>query len=355
MSETAFLDSIFYHNPLHTWLVALIGAAAVWVALLTVKKFMLGRFSAFASKTENTWDDLIVQLVKRTKAWFMLVVALYVGALALTLPAKLGEIGSTVTIITVLLQGAVWSNTILDYFLKKKVGKEAQTVAIGALTFIGKLIVWSVFLLLMLDNLPGVDVGSLIAGFGVAGVAVALAIQTILGDLFAALSIILDTPFVEGDFVAVDDFAGTVEKIGLKSTRIRSLSGEQLIFGNTDLLSSRIRNYKRMERRRIAFSIGVVYETPPEKLEQIPGILKEIIDAQKYASFDRAHFASYGDFALNYEVVYYMESPDYQVYMDTQQEINLALFRRFAQEGIEFAYPTQTIFLANQGTGNKAG
>ncbi len=353
MPEITLLNKIFYHNSLRTWLAALISAAAVWIVLLAVRKFMAGRFFAFTKKTKNTLDDLVVQLVKQTKWWFMVVVALYSGALMLALPAKTAEIISAITIVIILLQGGIWSNAILDYLVDKGVGKGEKTAAISTMVFIGRLVIWTAFFLLILDNIPGVDIGSLIAGFGVAGIAVALAVQTILSDLFAALSIILDKPFIEGDFVVVDDFSGTVEKIGLKSTRIRSLSGELLVFGNTDLLSSRIRNYKHMKRRRVVFTIGVVYETPPEKLEKIPEILKQIINAQEYASFDRAHFKSYGDSALNYEIVYYMDSPDYQVYMDTQQDINLALFRQFTEEGIEFAYPTQTIFLANHGTESK--
>jgi small-conductance mechanosensitive channel len=184
-----------------------------------------------------------------------------------------------------------------------------------------------------------------VAGLGIGGIAVALAIQNILGDLFASLSIALDKPFVIGDFIIVDQLLGTVEHIGLKTTRIRSLSGEQIVFSNADLLNSRIRNYKRMYERRVVFSIGVTYQTPYEKLASIGTTLKEIIESQPDVRFDRAHFREYADSSLNYEVVYYVKSPDYNRYMDIQQAINLEIYRRFQDGGIEFAYPTRTLYL----------
>ncbi len=350
MGTTTLLKETVFHNTLTAWLAALAVTLAVGLALFAIKWWLLRRFSTFAERTKTTLDDLVVEVLGQTKTWFAVVMSLYAGSLMLSLPDKAEEFAYTTAIVVALIQGAVWSNTLLDYLITQGASKgEGKTAAIGAFEFIGKLVVWSAFLLLILDNLPGVNVGSLIAGFGVAGIAVALAVQAILSDLFSALSILLDKPFEEGDFVVVDDLSGTVEKIGLKSTRVRSLSGEQLVFSNSDLLSSRIRNYKRMKQRRIVFTLGVVYETPYEKLLRVPEIVREVIESQNDVIFDRVHFKSFGDFALNYEVVYRMTTPDYNVYMDTQQAINLALFQRFAEEGIEFAYPTQTVFLANNG------
>jgi len=193
-----------------------------------------------------------------------------------------------------------------------------------------------------------VDVTALVAGLGVGGIAVALAVQNILGDLFASFSIVLDRPFVMGDFIIVGDYMGTVEHVGLKTTRIRSLSGEQLVFSNTDLLGSRIRNYKRMAERRVVFSLGVLYQTSPEQLEKIPQMIREIVEAQTPVRFDRAHFKEYGASSLNFEVVYYILDPDYNRYMDIQQAVNLEIYRRFDEEGIEFAYPTQTLYLRRE-------
>ncbi len=348
MVNMPLLKQTVLYNSLETWLAAVAVSIAVGIALYALKRLLMHRFSAFAKRTRTTLDDMIVAVLSKTKPWFMATLALYSGLLILSLPAQASTFASTAAIIVTLLQGAIWSNALLDHLIAQNMAgpESGRSTAAGAFEFILRVAVWSAFLLLILDNIPGVNVGSLIAGFGVAGIAVALAVQTILSDLFSALSILLDKPFEEGDFIVVDDFSGTVEKIGLKSTRVRSLSGEQLIFSNSDLLSSRIRNYKRMKQRRIVFNLGVVYETPYEKLSKIPEIIREVIDSQENAVFDRAHFQSFGDSALNYEIVYHMTTPDYAVYMDTQQAINLELFKRFGEEGIEFAYPTQTIFLA---------
>jgi small-conductance mechanosensitive channel len=205
-------------------------------------------------------------------------------------------------------------------------------------------VIWSLVLLAALDNL-GVDITALVAGLGVGGIAVGLALQDVLKDTFAALSIILDKPFELGDFVVVDDLAGNVEHIGIKTTRVRSLSGEQLVFGNGDLLSSRIRNFKRLVERRGLFTFGVLYSTPADTLERIPEMVREIVDGLETTRFDRAHFKAFGDSSMDFEVVYYVLDAEYLTFMDLQQAINLALVRRFADEGIEFAYPTRTLFL----------
>jgi small-conductance mechanosensitive channel len=195
-----------------------------------------------------------------------------------------------------------------------------------------------------LDNL-GVNVTTMIAGLGVGGIAVALAVQNILGDLFASLSIVIDKPFVIGDFVIVDEYMGTVEHVGLKTTRLRSLGGEQLVFSNGDLLKTRIRNYKRMRERRAVFGFGIEYDTPIELVEKIPAMVRAIIEARAKVRFDRAHFKGFGASSLDYEVVYWMLDPDFNLYMDTQQQINLELMRLFQREGVSFAYPTQTVLV----------
>ena len=206
-----------------------------------------------------------------------------------------------------------------------------------------KVAVWGLGVTFLLDNL-GFKISAVVAGLGIGGIAVALAAQTVLGDLFSYFTIFFDRPFEVGDFIVIDDFLGTVEYIGIKTTRLRSLSGEQLIFSNTDLTSSRLRNYKRMENRRVVFQLGVTYQTKTEQLREIPEIIAHIIKKSDNTVFDRAHFSSYGDFSLNFETVYYVKSRDYNIYMDTQQTINLLIYRQFAEEGIEFAYPTQTLF-----------
>jgi small-conductance mechanosensitive channel len=210
--------------------------------------------------------------------------------------------------------------------------------------FITKILLWTIILLIALDNL-GINISALVAGLGIGGIAVALAVQNILGDLFASFSIFLDKPFVIGDFIIVDTYLGTIEHIGLKTTRVRSFSGEQLVFANADLLKSRIRNYKRMYERRVVFTLGVIYQTSYEKLKKIPEIIQDIIEKQTQTRFDRAHFKEYGPYSLNFEIVYWVESPDYNLYMNIQQKTNLEIFQRFDDENIEFAYPSQSLYI----------
>src|SRR5665648_311435 len=206
---------------------------------------------------------------------------------------------------------------------------------------------FNIFIIIILDNL-GIKISALVAGLGIGGIAIALAAQSVLGDLFSYFIIFFDRPFEIGDFIIIGDFLGTVEDIGIKTTRLRSLGGEELIFSNQDLTNSRVRNYKRMNRRRIVFKFGVIYQTTLTQLKKIPQIVKEIITQIPETTFDRAHFASYADFSLNFEVVYYINNSDYNKYMDIQQEINFQLKEAFEKEGIDFAYPTQTVFLANE-------
>ncbi len=343
------LDTVFYHNTVLTWIIAAGVMVVVFAVLRLLKAVFRRRFAALARKTATDVDDLVADLLRRIKLYFLLAVALYAGSQFLTLPEGLEAFLQKLVIIAFLLQAVVWGGAILDYLIqrsRRQKGEEdkAGLTTFSALGFVGRLGLWSVALLLILDNL-GVNITTLIAGLGVGGIAVALAVQNILGDLFASMSIVLDKPFVIDDFIVVDDLRGTVKHIGLKTTRIASLGGEEIVFANSDLLKARVRNFKRMQERRIVFTIGVTYQTPVEKLEAIPGMIKEIVEAQELTRFDRSHFQAYGDFAIIFETVYFMTVPDYAAYMDTQQAINLALYRRFAAEGIEFAYPTQTIFL----------
>jgi len=225
----------------------------------------------------------------------------------------------------------------------------------SAIGFVVRLVLWSLVALIALDNL-GVNITGLIAGLGIGGIAVALALQNVLGDVFASLSIVLDKPFVLGDFIVVDQLSGTVEYVGLKTTRIRALSGEQLIVSNADLLRSRIRNFKRMQERRVLFQFGVTYQTPTDLLERISQIARQVIESEKLTRFDRAHFKEFGESALLYECVYYVLSADYNVYMDIQQRINIALAHHLQSAGVEFAYPTRTIIMQHaSASGASAG
>ncbi|NIR52206.1 mechanosensitive ion channel [candidate division KSB1 bacterium] len=347
-----FLDQVFFDNSVKTWIIAFVIGGAIYVFLKIFKSIVAKRLHALTKRTRTEIDDLVVDLLNRVSSFFLISIAIFGGSQALVLPTKVTGIIRTLVIIGFLFQAAIWGNGLIVYwierFRKEKMEEDPATATtITALGFVGKLLLWVIILLLALDNL-GIDVTGLIAGLGIGGIAIALAVQNILGDLFASLSIVLDKPFVIGDFIIVDSYLGVVKHIGLKTTRVQSLSGEQLIFSNSDLLNSRIRNFKRMYERRVVFSLGVIYQTPHEKLERIPGMIRKIIEEQEQARFDRAHFKEYGASSLVYEIVYYVLTPDYNMYMDIQQSINLTIFKRFEEEGIEFAYPTQTLFLQKE-------
>jgi len=349
-----FLRTDFYGNLVQQWLVAFLIAIAVAFFLRLVVLLVVRRLGTLAKKTKTPWDDLFIQMLGKTRVLCLLVLGVYIGSLLLTIPDGWRRVIDVVSIFILLLQSGIWVNAAITFWVKEyrreeHAGDMGRATTMAAIGFVCQVVVWAVVLLLALDNL-GVDVTALVAALGVGGIAVALAIQNILGDLFAALAILLDKPFIIGDFLAVGDHLGSVEVIGLKTTRLRSLSGEQLVFSNNDLLTSRIKNYGRMYERRVAFSIGVTYQTPREKLLKIPAILREAIEKQEQIRFDRSHFKTFGGSSLDFETVYYILVSDYGVYMDIQQAINFHIHERFEQEGIEFAYPTQTLFIEKQGS-----
>ncbi len=347
LKETMNLD--LSGEPVEMWLFAI----AVVIGSFLLLKLIVGlfgrRLERLAKGTSTSIDDGIVAVIKQTQWWLLAILALYAGSLFTALPGRVAQGLDTVLIIALLIQFGIWAGTALRFTLeiyrRRQMKKDpAGVTALNAIGMFGKGLLWLALLLLALDNL-GYNVTALIAGLGVGGVAVALAVQNILGDLFASLSILIDKPFVVGDFLIVDDYMGSVEHVGMKTTRVRSLSGEQLVFSNSDLLKSRLRNYGRMYERRVAFNIGVTYDTRREQLKKIPGIMRSAIERQDKTRFDRSHFFKYGDYALIFETVYYVLGPDYNLYMDIQQAINLEINEAFEREGIEFAYPTQTLLL----------
>ena len=352
-----FLAVEFQGNPVWRWLVAVGILIFVGFILRILLWRLVRRLRVVAAKTPGRFDDLVVELLDKTKSLFVFVVSLYAGAMILTLPVLAESILRGIFIVALLIQAGYWGNAFVAFWIRRNVQRKltedaATATSMAALGFVAKIAIWTVVALLALENL-GIDVTALIAGVGIGGIAIALAVQNILADLFASLSIIVDKPFVIGDFIIVGELIGTVERIGLKTTRVRSLTGEQIIFSNSDLLSSRVRNYKRMYERRIAFSIGVTYQTPPEIIEIIPSLIEEIVSGLPDVRFDRCHFKAFGDFAIVFETVYFVLLPDYAVYMNVQQAINLAIMRTFAERHIEFAYPTQTLFVQRETTESK--
>lgn len=350
-TDTEILNWIVYGNTLSVWLLTIGAFLAAFVALQVLKNVLIRQVKRISSRTTAIWDDVLGSTLIVTRTWLLIVFAVWVASLVPTLPERtVGMIGA-LAIFAFLVQLGIWATAAIrsyvDVYGQRNLDQDAAGVmTVRALGFLASIGLWAVIGLVVLENF-GVDVTALLAGLGIGGIAVALAAQNILGDLFGSLSIVLDKPFVVGDFIIVGEHTGTVERVGLKTTRLRSLSGEQLVFANSDLLQSRIRNFRRMFERRAVFTFGVEYGTPREKLEWIPAMVREIIEGLTDVRFDRAHFHRYGDSSLDFEVVYYVLVPDYVIYMDRQQTINLEIYRRLEENDIAFAFPTRTLHLVS--------
>ncbi len=324
---------------------------AVFLVLLVALKYtqilILKYLKRLSQKTKTDIDDTLVQIVRTVKPPFYSFLTLYIAVKILTTSDLIDKIFNSVLLIWIVYQITLASQIFITYILKKSFNDEEDKGvqnAVGILNTFAKVVIWATGILLVLSNL-GVNITSLVAGLGIGGIAIAFALQKILGDLFSSFAIYLDKPFKAGDFIVIGDQSGTVEKIGIKTTRIKTLQGEELIIPNQELTSSHIRNFKKMEKRRAVFSFGITYETPTSKLREIPNMIEGIISPIKFAELDRVHFRTFDDSALTYEVVYYVESNEYMTYMDIQQEINLQIKESFEKEGIDMAYPTQTIYL----------
>lgn len=343
---------VFLNNTTGHWLAALGVALAVMLGLEIVKRVLVRHLGVIAARTETKLDDIAVAALDSTKFVVLAILGLYAGTAMLDLAPAVRLLVTRTTVVTFLIQAAIWGNSALRDWLQQYYENRntdpARATSAAAVGFIARMVLWIVILLMILDNL-GVNITTLVASLGIGGIAVALAVQNILGDLFASLSIVLDKPFVIGDFIVVDKYLGSIEHVGLKTTRIRAQSGEQLVFSNADLLKSRIQNMARMTRRRAGFTVGVTCDTPTDKLRAIPAILTAIVKSQSPVTFDRAHFNGLTGSALNFEVVYWVETPEYLRFMDIQQEIYLQLLDRFKEYEIELAFPSQTLYLRDDG------
>ena len=346
MSE--LLNRVYLGNTVQTYLTALGVFLFSLLLVLIFKKIVLLRLKKWADKTETTVDDLLIRGIERTLLPLLYYLALWASVKVLSVSDAITKgirIASIVLVTFLVIRtiAAVIKFSLNSYIMRRDYGESKRKQLRGIFSII-TFIIWTLGLLFLLDNL-GINISAVIAGLGIGGIAIALAAQAVLGDVFSYFVIFFDRPFEIGDFIVVGDKSGTVENIGIKTSRVRSLTGEQLIFSNTDLTSSRVHNYKRMERRRVVFKFGVVYNTSPEKVEQIPGLIRHIIESVADTTFDRSHFISYGDFSLLFETVYFVNSPDYNKYMDIHQKINLRILSEFNSRGIHFAYPTQTLYL----------
>lgn len=349
--DLAFIDKDLWGNPVEEWVLAIIVAILAFMVFEFVKRLLIRKANIYTVGHLKVLGQIIEKVLRSTKMFFLFILAVCLGVQVLELSGQVEVLIGKISVMALIIQAVIWGNSLIDLYVSRYAGKQLLDDADKATTVraaggLAKIILGTVLFLVALDNM-GVNVTTLIAGLGVGGIAVALAAQSILGDLFASLSIVLDKPFVLGDFIIVGTDMGNIEHIGLKTTRVRSLSGEQLIFPNSDLLQSRIRNYKRMFERRIVFRFGVIYQTTYAQLKKIPNMVREVITEVPNSRIDRVHFFNYGDSSLDFETVYWVTQSDYNIYMDTQQAINLELFRRFEEEGIEFAYPTRTLYMTN--------
>lgn len=342
-----FLNADIYGNTPLTWGLAVAGAILIYLAFLTLRRRFVARIARNPADDSRFTIQALRSLVRTTQKFFFAAIALGAASYILSLPPKVQGIVSVLVTFGVMLQLGLWASSLLGLWIVAYLARRAShdpgsASATQVIKVLGLTAIWSAILLLMLANF-GVDITGLAAGLGVGGIAIAFALQSILKDLFASLAIVLDKPFVVGDFIIFGDQLGVVERIGLKTTRVRSLWGEQITVSNDDLLNARVRNYKRMEERRISFDIRVVYETPVGELEAIPGRIREIIEGTENTRFDRSHVASFDELGTRIETVYYVLSPNYNSYMDIQQHINLSIARYFAETGIQFAYPTRRV------------
>ena len=323
------------------------------VSFWILRKVVLSRLAALSKRTHNDVDDMLIRVVTGVRAWAYIIVAFYIALQLLELPGILSIILTGIFLVTVVWQIVEGIVTVIDYIAVKFIEKDEDgdgavdpnsATASSMVTLFARIVLWALGGLFVLSNL-GIEVTSLIAGLGIGGIAIAFALQNILSDLFSSLSIYLDKPFRVGDFVVIGEHSGTVEKIGVKTTRLKTLQGEELVVSNSELTSTRVQNFKRMSERRVVMQFGILYETPYESVEKVPEMVRAVFGDIKKGRLDRVHFTTFGDSALIFEVVYYVDTPDYNDFLSVQEEFNFKLMQSFAGEGIEFAYPTQMIHL----------
>lgn len=346
------LDLVYYNNTVREYMIAVAVTLFAILLVLAFKKLIINRLQNWAAKTPGTWDDFIVQSFSRFGIPIVHWSIIYWGFHLLDLTDRTERyiaIGTSIIVTYFILR---LISSIVMLLLKTGIRRrgygEEVLKQLGGLMIVINLIIWFMGLVFLLSNW-GVEVTPIIAGLGIGGIAIALAAQSILGDVFSYFVIFFDRPFEAGDFIIVDDKMGTIEYVGIKTTHIRALGGEQIIIGNSNLTNSRIHNYKRMPRRRVVFAIDVEYGTSLEALKRIPPLLKSIVEQQEMITFDRAHFSAYKDWSLRFEVVYYVLSADYNKYMDIQQNINFRIYEEFQKREIDFAFPTQSLLVKNEG------
>jgi small-conductance mechanosensitive channel len=342
------VQALLFGIPPADWLIAAVVFMVVWGALWIVRDLIASRYKKSAGNRNPTLIRLVAYLIGNTKQFLFFAVALDAAQQSLALPDKIQRIVSITVMILILVQVGLWAGRAVRFYLEmKELERGADRVFAGSLdiiSFVSRMLIWSLLVLVALDNL-GVNITALLAGLGVGGVAVALALQNVLGDLFASLSIALDKPFVIGDNLTIDTFVGRVEHIGIKTTRLRSESGEQIILSNADILKSRVRNFGRLPEQRIVATIRLKFETPAEKLKEMPKLLEGIVREHAQARFERCHLRNLGESSFQFELSYFVQQPAVNPMLDLQQTVNFRIIDEMRRLGVEFAYPAQLVFL----------
>ena len=347
MTLNEILSYTFFGNPLQNYILAITVFVVTLIVFKIIKYQVIKKLRDAADKTSADIDDVMIKIVDKIGWHFYVFFAVYLAINFVQLPPVIITVFSYATPIIVVFIIVRSLQQFVNYGIQK-VTKEKDPENGGSIAnIVGRIskgLLWSLAFLYII-TLFGYDITTIVASFGVAGVVLAFGLQHVLSDIFASFSIFFDKPFNIGDFIIVGDNLGVVKKVGMRSTRIQSLWGQEIVIPNQELTSAQIHNYKKMEKRRIQFKYGLIYDTSSEKLEKALEITKQVISSIELVDFDRVHFKEYGDFSLNFEVVYYVNTSDYNKYMDIQQEINLKLKKQFETEKIEFAYPTQTVII----------
>ena len=343
----SILNLTFFGNSLYHYGLALTIILGMVVVYKIIQLTISSHLEQLAQKTHSGIDEVILEVVKSLRLYVVAYIGLYFGTMVLTSSELWHNALFVGLIVLVIHQLIATSYIVIEYLVRQRLGDDNSgnaQIAVYSIGLVIQISLWAVGLIFILSNF-GIDVTSLIAAMGVGGIAVAFALQQVLSDLFGSFAIYFDKPFVPGDFILVGDKMGTVEKIGVKTTRIKSLQGEELVFSNQQLTSATIQNYQRMNERRIVFEIGVVFDTSVKKLHQAVDIVKKAIEDQEKVRIDRAHFKAITDSALSIEAVYYCETPDYNDYMDANQSIMFTIKEQFEKANIKLAYPARNIHM----------
>ena len=352
MAAMGVLDLAYFGNPLSDWLLAAVAFLVCFFVLPAIRLFVVARSRKLVGREAPSWITLVLLLITRTRRLFLVVVAFYVAERFLDLPERVEDVSTALIVLTFWIQAALWGIAAVEFALKQRqdrmiaAGELKQSGSMSVLLFVARAAIFALAALLALDNL-GVNITALVAGLGIGGIAIALAVQTVLGDLLASLSITLDKPFRVGDLLRLDDIEGVVEFIGVRSTRLRSVTGEQIIIANADLLRNRLRNLGRMPERRTLFQLGIAHETSPEKLSMVSEVVRRAVESVQGTRFEYCAMRGFGESSLNFEVVYFV--PDWDQarlrFITINDAVNRAIHAAFVAEGIVFAYPTRSVIV----------